>query len=228
MKHRAVSSPGLKLRPKSPVFKAEAFLLSAGIAHTRVKYRAGAKIFAQGEACHEVMCIKSGSVKLSVRSKIGREAVVATLGPGDFFGEGCLAGQPRRIGTATAMLVSVILAIPKVAMRRVLHKQHAMSDTFITHMLARHVRIEQDLIDHLFNSNEKRLARVLLLLARYGRQKAPVRAVPKLSPELLATMIGSTRGRVTFFLRKFKRLGFIEDSAGLKVNSSLLTVVLHD
>jgi CRP/FNR family transcriptional regulator, cyclic AMP receptor protein len=169
-------------------------------------------------------------VKLSVLSKTGREAVVAMLGPGEFFGEGCLAGQPLRMGTATALTPSVILLIDKGKMVQLLHQQHAMSDRFISHMLARNTRIEEDLIDQLFNSSEKRLARTLLLLARYGKQDKPVRLVPKISQETLAEMIGTTRSRVNFFLNKFKRLGFIDYNGEnpLKVNSSLLSVVLHD
>jgi CRP-like cAMP-binding protein len=176
------------------------------------------------------MYIQTGGVKLSVLSKTGREAVVAMLGPGEFFGEGCLAGQALRMGTATAITPSVILLIDKGKMEQLLHKQHAMSDRFISHMLARNIRIEEDLIDQLFNSSEKRLARTLLLLARYGKQDKPVRVVPKISQETLAEMIGTTRSRVNFFLNKFKRLGFIDYNGEnpLTINSSLLSVVLHD
>jgi CRP-like cAMP-binding protein len=176
------------------------------------------------------MYIQTGGVKLSVLSKTGREAVVAMLGPGEFFGEGCLAGQPLRMGTATAITPSVILLIDKGKMVQLLHKQHAMSDRFISHMLARNTRIEEDLIDQLFNSSEKRLARTLLLLARFGKRDKPVRLVPKISQETLAEMIGTTRSRVNFFLNKFKRLGFIDYNGEnpLKINSSLLSVVLHD
>jgi len=150
------------------------------------------------------------------------------LGPGDFFGEGCLAGQPFRMGRATAITPSVILLVDKERMVQLLHKQHAMSDRFIAHMLARNIRIEEDLVDQLFNSSEKRLARTLLLLARYGKQDTPVRAVPKISQETLAEMVGTTRSRVNFFMKKFQRLGFIDYKDGLTVNNSLLTVVLHD
>ena len=177
-----------------------------------------------------MLYIQSGGVKLSVLSKSGREAVVAMLGPGDFFGEGCLAGQPLRMGSATAITPSVILLIDKKRMVGLLRRQHAMSDRFISHMLSRNIRIEEDLIDQLFNSSEKRLARALLLLARYGRQDKPIRAVPQISQDTLAEMIGTTRSRVNFFLNKFKKLGFIEYSGELplKINSSLLSVVLHD
>ena len=176
------------------------------------------------------MYIQTGGVKLSVLSKTGREAVVGMLGPGEFFGEGCLAGQPVRMGSATAITPSVILLVSKEKMVRLLHKQHEMSDRFIAHMLARNIRIEEDLIDQLFNSSEKRLARTLLLLARYGKHYGPARLVPKISQETLAKMVGTTRSRVNFFLNKFKKLGFIEYNGEipLKINSSLLSVVLHD
>jgi CRP/FNR family transcriptional regulator, cyclic AMP receptor protein len=214
----------------APVFNVQAFLDSAGVEKSAVRYERGDAIFTQGDACEHVMYIKVGGVKLSVLSKTGREAVVAMLGPGDFFGEGCLAGQPFRMGSATAVTPSTILLVDKEKMVGLLHKQHAMSDRFISHMLSRNIRIEEDLIDQLFNSSEKRLARTLLLLARYGKQDRPARAVPQISQETLAEMIGTTRSRVNFFLNKFKKLGFIEydDDLPLKVNSSLLSVVLHD
>ena len=211
-------------------FDAQAFLDSAGVLRTIVRYVPGDVIFRQGDACTHVMYIQSGNVKLSVLSKAGREAVVAMLGPGDFFGEGCLAGQRVRMGSATATAASAILQVRRERMARLLHKQHAMSDRFISHMLARNIRIEEDLIDQLFNSSEKRLARTLLLLARYGKHETPSRAVPKISQETLAEMIGTTRSRVNFFLNKFKKLGFIEYSGDLPltINHSLLSVVLHD
>ena len=211
-------------------FDAQAFLDSAGVSRTVVRFLPGDVIFRQGDACTHVMYIQSGNVKLSVLSKAGREAVVAMLGPGDFFGEGCLAGQRVRMGSATATAASAILQVRRERMARLLHKQHAMSDRFISHMLARNIRIEEDLIDQLFNSSEKRLARTLLLLARYGKHETPSRAVPKISQETLAEMIGTTRSRVNFFLNKFKRLGFIEYSGDLPltINHSLLSVVLHD
>ncbi|HEY3162322.1 MAG TPA: Crp/Fnr family transcriptional regulator [Vicinamibacterales bacterium] len=215
---------------RTPVFNAQAFLDSAGIAKTIAEYGREETIFTQGDVCKHVMYIQTGGVKLSVLSENGREAVVAMLGPGDFFGEGCLAGQPIRIGSATAITPSVILLIDKAKMVRLLHKQHAMSDRFISHMLSRNIRIEEDLIDQLFNSSEKRLARALLLLARYGKLDKPVRVVPRVSQATLAEMVGTTRSRVNFFLNKFKRLGFIEYESDLplKINSSLLSVVLHD
>ena len=193
-------------------------------------YERGVAIFTQGDVCEDVLYIQTGGVKLTVLSKTGREAVVAMLGPGDFFGEGCLAGQPLRMGSAAAVVPSVILLVAKASMVRLLHKQHAMSDRFIAHMLSRNIRIEEDLIDQLFNSSEKRLARTLLLLARYGKQDTPARMVPTISQVNLAEMIGTTRSRVNFFLNKFKRLGFIEYTAEhpMKINASLLSVILHD
>jgi CRP-like cAMP-binding protein len=214
----------------TPAFNAQTFLESAGVAKKIVEYARDETIFTQGDPCSHVMYIQEGGVKLSVLSKTGREAVVAMLGPGDFFGEGCLAGQPYRMGSAIAITPSVILLVAKDRMVKLLHKQHAMSDRFISHMLARNIRIEEDLVDQLFNSSEKRLARTLLLLARYGKQDKPTRVVPKISQETLAEMIGTTRSRVNFFLNKFKRLGFIEYDGDLpfKINNSLLSVVLHD
>ena len=217
-------------RARAPVFNAQAFLDSTGVPKSVAEYGRGETVFTQGDLCEHVFYIQGGGVKLSVLSKNGREAVVAMLGPGDFFGEGCLAGQPVRMGSATAITPSSIMLVAKQKMVRLLHKQHAMSDRFISHMLSRNIRIEEDLIDQLFNSSEKRLARTLLLLARYGKQDKPARAVPKVSQETLAKMIGTTRSRVNFFLNKFKRLGFIEYNGDvpLKINNSLLSVVLHD
>ena len=158
----------------------------------------------------------------------GKEAVVAVLGPGDFFGEGALAGQPMRLATATAMTASRILLVPKRHMIRLLHQQHALSDRFIAHMLARNTRVEEDLVDQLFNASEKRLARTLLLLARDGKPDGPRRVLPKISQEVLAEMVGTTRSRVNFFMNKFRKLGFIEYNGGPKVHHALLSVVLHD
>ncbi len=217
----------MKSKPK-PVFDAQGFLDSSGVARRIVEYRKAEPIFSQGEACDSVLYIQKGTVKLSVLSTAGREAVIAMLGVGDFFGEGCLAGQPIRMGSATAVTDSTILRVDKDRMVRLLHKQRAFSDRFISHMLARNIRIEEDLIDQLFNSSEKRLARTLLLLARYGKPDKAARAVTAISQETLAEMIGTTRSRVNFFMKKFQRLGFIDYKDGLKVNSSLLTVVLHD
>jgi CRP-like cAMP-binding protein len=213
---------------KQKAFDAQAFLDSAGISKKIVEYRRGDVIFTQGNPCEHVLYIQKGNVKLSVISKAGREAVVAMLGAGEFFGEGCLAGQPVRMGTAAATTDSTILLVDKDQMVQLLHRQHALSDRFIAHMLARNIRIEEDLVDQLFNSSEKRLARTLLLLARYGKHDKPVRAIPPISQETLAEMVGTTRSRVNFFMKKFQRLGFIDYKDGLKVNNSLLTVVLHD
>jgi CRP-like cAMP-binding protein len=211
-------------------FDAQAFLDSVAVPGSVLQYARQATVFRQGDVSDEVMYIQSGGIKLSVLSKTGKEAVVAMLGPGDFFGEGCLAGQKFRMGTATAMTPSAVLLLSKEKMVKLLHRQPTMSDRFIAHMLARNIRIEEDLIDQLFNSSEKRLARTLLLLARYGRQDKPIRTVPKISQETLAEMIGTTRSRVNFFLNKFKKLGFIEYDGDLpiKINNSLLSVVLHD
>jgi CRP/FNR family transcriptional regulator, cyclic AMP receptor protein len=214
---------------KNPrTFDAEAFLTSPGVARRVATYAAAANIFAQGELANTVLYIQHGRVKLSVVSQTGREAVVGVLGPGDFFGEGALAGQPVRLATATAMTASRILVVPKRQMIRLLHHQHALSDRFIAHMLARNTRLEEDLVDQLFNASEKRLARTLLLLARYGKPDGPRHLLPKISQEVLAEMVGTTRSRVNFFMNKFRKLGFIEYNGGLKVHRALLSVVLHD
>ena len=211
-------------------FDAQRFLASAGVAKRIHAYARSEVIFSQGEPSESVMYILDGGVKLSVLSRAGKEAVVAMLGPGDFFGEGCLAGQTVRMGSATAMTPTTVLVIAKRQLTKVLHEQHALSDRFIAHLLARNVRIEQDLVDQLFNSSEKRLARTLLLLARYGKQVKPQQVVAKISQETLAGIIGTTRSRVNFFLNKFKKLGFIEYDGDkpLKINTSLLGVILHD
>jgi CRP-like cAMP-binding protein len=215
---------------KASAFSVPEFLESAGITTKVIPYRRGEPVFTQGDAGEHVWFIQSGGIKLSVVSKTGKEAVVAMLGPGDFFGEGCLAGQEVRMGSATAVTPSAILRIDKGHMARLLHQQHAMSDRFIAHILTRNIRIEEDLIDQLFNSSEKRLARTLLLLARYGKQAKPTRLVPQISQETLAEMVGTTRSRVNFFLNKFRKLGFIEYEGELpiRINNSLLSVVLHD
>src|SRR5688500_17305254 len=216
--------------PIPPAFDAEAFLESGALPKTVVQFARGAAVFTQGDVSKHVFYIQSGGVKLSVLSKTGREAVVAMLGQGDFFGEGCLAGQKVRMGSATAITPSATLLVAREQMARLLHKQHGMSDRFISHMLARNIRIEEDLIDQLFNSSEKRLARTLLLLARYGKQAKPTRVVPQISQETLAEMVGTTRSRVNFFLNKFRKLGFIEyeGERPIRINNSLLRVVLHD
>jgi CRP/FNR family transcriptional regulator, cyclic AMP receptor protein len=213
---------------KNPAFNAQAFLDSAGLARTVVEYRTSEKIYTQGESIKDVLYIQKGGIKLSVINEVGKEAVVAMLGPGDFFGEGGLAGQLVRVGTATAIAPTTLLVIEKKEMIRVLHAEHAFSDRFVSYMLSRNIRIEQDLIDQLFNSSEKRLARTLLLLARYGKQDKPQKVVAKISQETLAEMIGTTRSRVNFFMNKFKKLGFIKYNGGLHIDASLLSVVLHD
>jgi CRP/FNR family cyclic AMP-dependent transcriptional regulator len=210
-------------------FDAQTFLDSAGVAKRIVDYRRSQKIYSQGDPAKGVKYIQEGSVKLSVVNEVGKEAVVAILGPGDFFGEGCLAGQPVCMATATAVTPTSILFIEKSEMIRVLHAEHAFSDRFISHMLTRNIRIEEDLIDQLFNSSEKRLARTLLLLARYGKESQPQKLLPKVSQEMLSEMIGTTRSRVNFFMNKFRKLGFIQyNNGGLQVHSSLLSVVLHE
>ncbi len=226
MRSRGRPEPVAKATGENP----QQVLLGAGVAKTVVQYGRDETIFRQGDPCEHVMYIQSGGVKLSVLSKIAREAIVAVLGPGDFFGEGCLAAQPRRTGSATAITPSAILAIRKDTMLRLLRNRHAMSDQFISHLLVRHMRIQEDLVDQLFDSSEKRLARMLLRLARYGTRDKPMRVLPKLSEATLAKRIGTTRSRVIFFLNKFKTLGFIEYNGGipLKINSSLLNIVLHD
>jgi len=212
---------------KRPGFDAEAYLESTGPARRVVKYRKGRIVFSQGDAANDVRYLQKGAVKVSVVSRLGKEAVVAMLSPGDFFGEGALAGQSVRIETARALAASSVLVIDTGAMSRLLREEPGFADRFISHMLTRNIRIEADLVDQLFNSSEKRLARTLLLLARYG-QAHPQRTLPKISQETLAEMIGATRSRVNFFMNKFRKLGLIEYNGGLKINSSLLTVVLHD
>ena len=199
-----------------------------GVPLQRVAYEPAATIFAQGDPATSVMYVDSGAVRLSVVSHAGKEAVVAVLDDGHFFGEGCLASQPRRIATATAMAPCTIISVDKPDMVRQLHARPAFADRFMTHMLTRNIRIEEDLIDQLFNSSEKRLARTLLLLARYGEPEASHRMLPRVSQETLAEMIGTTRSRVNFFMNKFRKLGFIEYNGGLKINNSLLSVVLRD
>lgn len=214
--------------PDKTPFDVQAFLDSAGVSKKVVELRKKATVFAQGDPAKTVMYIQQGNVKLSVVNGIGKEAVVAVLGPGDFFGEGCLAGQPMRMGTATAITPAILLVIDKVEMNRVLHDEHEFSDRFISHMLGRNIRIEADLVDQLFNSTEKRLARALLLLARYGKEDQPQKVLPNVSQETLAEMIGTTRPRVNLFMNKFKKMGFIKYNGGLHISRSLLSVVLHE
>jgi CRP/FNR family cyclic AMP-dependent transcriptional regulator len=225
---RSGSTKSNKKLKQKLAFDAQAFLDSAGLARKIIKFRRSEKIYSQGDAVKGVKYIQMGSVKLTVVNEVGKEAVVAILGPGDFFGEGCLAGQPVCMATATAIVPTSILFIEKNEMMRVLRAEHAFSDRFISHMLSRNIRIEEDLVDQLFNSSEKRLARTLLLLARYGKEDQPHGVLPKMSQETLAEMVGTTRSRVNFFMNKFRKLGFIKYNGGLQINTSLLSVVLHE
>ncbi len=217
----------LKARKKAS-FDAQVFLDSVGVARKIVEFPKKATIYAQGDPARTVMYIREGGVSLSVVNGAGKEAVVAVLKAGDFFGEGCLAAQPIRIGAATSVAPTSVLVIEKDEMIRVLHTEHEFSDRFISYMLTRNIRIEADLVNQLFNSTEKRLARALLLLARYGKDNQPQRVLPKISQEMLADTIGTTRSRVNLFMNKFKKMGFIKYNGGLQINSSLLSVVLHD
>ena len=210
------------------MFDVKFFLDSAGLGRRVSKFGGKETVFAQGDPATEVMYIQEGGVKLSVVNETGREAVVAILGPGDFFGEGCLAGQTICMATATTVAPTTVMVIEKDEMIRALHAEHEFSDRFIAYMLARNIRVEEDLVDQLFNSSEKRLARTLLLLARYGKQGHPQQVLPKVSQEMLAEMIGTTRSRVNFFMNKFRKLGFIQYNGEIHVNNSLLSVVLHE
>src|SRR5579859_152492 len=216
-----------KLKQKL-AFDAHAFLDSAGIERKIKNFKKAEALYSQGDDAKSVLYLQEGGVKLTVVNEVGKEAVVAILGPGDFFGEGCLAGQSVRMGTATAVTPSTVLVIEKSEMLKVLHEQHDLSDRFIKFMLTRNIRIEEDLVDQLFNSSEKRLARTLLLLARYGKEDQPHGVLPKMSQETLAEMVGTTRSRVNFFMNKFRKLGFIKYNGGLQINTSLLSVVLHE
>jgi CRP/FNR family transcriptional regulator, cyclic AMP receptor protein len=218
----------LKPARRVPAFNAQAFLDTAGVARKVVDYRRSESIYSQGDAANTVMYIQKGGVKLSVVNGSGKEAVVAMFGPGAFFGEGCMAGQTLRMGTTTAITPTTLLVIQKKELLRVLHAEHELSDHFIAYLLEHTIRVEEDLIDQLFNSSEKRLARTLLLLARYGEQERPDGLLPRVSQETLASMVGTTRSRVNFFMNKFRKLGFIEYNGKIRVNKSLLTVVLHE
>jgi CRP/FNR family transcriptional regulator, cyclic AMP receptor protein len=213
---------------KKQAFDAQSFLDSVGVGRNVHKFRAKETVFAQGDPAKQVMYIQEGGVKLTVVNETGKEAVVAILGPGDFFGEGCLAGQFICMATATTIAPTTVLVIEKDEMIRVLHEEREFSERFIAYMLARNIRVEEDLIDQLFNSSEKRLARTLLRLARYDSQDHPENVLPKVSQETLAEMIGTTRSRVNFFMNKFRKLGFIQYNGEIHVNNSLLSVVLHD
>ncbi|MGB2670068.1 MAG: Crp/Fnr family transcriptional regulator [Candidatus Acidiferrum sp.] len=217
-----------KKNGKNGSFDPQVFLDTAGVSRKIAEYPRNESIYTQGDAAESVMYVQQGGVKLSVVNGSGKEAVVAMFGPTDFFGEGCMAGQTVRMGTATAITPTTILIIDKNELLRVLHTEQELSDHFIRYMLAHNIRVEEDLVDQLFNSSEKRLARTLLLLARYGKQDQPIRVLPKVSQETLASMVGTTRSRVNFFMNKFRKLGFIEYNGKITVNKSLLTVVLHE
>jgi len=211
-----------------PPFDLKVFLANARCGRTGAEYRTNSRIFVQGDTADAVFYINEGKVKLTVLSKQGKEAVIAILGAGDFFGEGCLAGQPVRMGTAVSMSLCSITKLEKAEVIRALHEEPSFSEVFVAHLLSRNVRIEEDLVYQLFNSSEKRLARVLLLLANFGKEGTPQTVIPKISQETLAEIVGTTRPRVSFFMNRFRKLGFIDYNGGLKIHSSLLNIVLHD
>jgi CRP/FNR family cyclic AMP-dependent transcriptional regulator len=209
-------------------FDPDKFLATMGEGRKIVSFGKKQTIYAQGDEADAVFYIQTGKVKLTVVSDSGKEATIAILNSGEFFGEGCLAGQPLRMGSASAITDCAVLRIDKKAIIGALHREHAFSDVFVAYLLARNIRYEEDLVDQLFNSSEKRLARILLLLARFGKEGTPETVVPKISQETLAEMVGTTRSRVNFFMNKFRKLGFIHYNGGLQVHNSLLNVVLHD
>jgi CRP/FNR family transcriptional regulator, cyclic AMP receptor protein len=211
-----------------PAFDLKNFLTKAHGKRKREDFDENTSIFCQGEPADAIFYIHKGKVKLTVLSRHGKEAVVAILGVGDFFGEGCLAGQPIRMGTAVSLTGSSIMKLAKADVIRALHEESSFSEVFVAHLLSRNIRIEEDLVDQLFNSSEKRLARVLLLLANFGKEGTPQTVIPKMSQETLAGIVGTTRSRVSFFMNRFRKLGFIEYNGGLTIHSSLLNVVLHD
>ena len=219
-----MESVQLRARP----FDAKAFLAAVGDGRTVTSYKKNSVVFAQGDIADSVFYIQRGKVKLAILSPRGKEAVIAMMSPGFFFGEGCIAGQPFRMATASAMTDCSIVQVEKRVMSRVLHDEPDFSEMFIAHLLTRNIRIEEDLIDQLFNSSEKRLARILLLLANFGKDGRQEEVIPHISQEILAEMIGTTRSRVSFFLTKFRKLGFIEYKDGMHVHTSLLSVILHD
>ena len=218
-----------RAQKQTRVFDPRGFLLNAGVGRTVHSYRPKHSVFSQGERADAVFYIQQGSVRLSVLSKQGKEATIALLGPGDFLGEGCLASdQPIRLATATAITDCSILKIEKKRMLRTLHEEHDLSDLFVAYVVERHNRTQADLVDQLFNSSEKRLARALLILSRFGKETVAETVHPNVSQETLAEMVGTTRSRVNFFMNKFRKLGFIKYNGGLQVHSSLLSVVLHE
>jgi len=209
-------------------FDVKRFFANIGEGRKIVRVRRKQKVYVQGDPCDAVFYIQTGKIKLSVVSRVGKEATLGILNATDFFGEGCLAGQPLRMGAATAMTDCVLMCVGNQAMRQALHREHKLSDMFVAYLLGRNIRYEEDLIDQLFNSSEKRLARILLLLARFGKEGRPENVIPKISQETLAEMVGTTRSRVSFFMNRFRRLGFIKYDRELEIHSSLLNVVLHD
>jgi CRP/FNR family transcriptional regulator, cyclic AMP receptor protein len=209
-------------------FEVVKYLESPGVRRKVTNYAKGRRIFSQGDRCETVLYLQAGVVKIAVTSPTGKEAIIALLQPGDFFGEGCIAGQPSRVATATAMESVAVLEIESQEMIRIIHEEPTFSDRFVAHMLKRNVRVEEDLVDQLFNSSEKRLARTLLLIARYGNEEKSEKIAAKVSQETLAEMVGTTRSRVSYFMNKFRKLGFIKYNGGLHVNDSLLRVILHD
>jgi CRP/FNR family transcriptional regulator, cyclic AMP receptor protein len=215
-------------RERTPIFDPTAFLAKADDGRTICKFSKDQLIFSQGEPADAVFYIRQGKVKISVVSEHGKEAIIAILGVGDFCGEGCLAGQPQRISTVATMTESVIMRLEKAAILRAIHAEPAFAEMFISHLLARNIRVEEDLVDQLFNSSEKRLARVLLLLANFGKEGRPEPVVANISQTALAEMVGATRSRVSSFMNKFRQLGFIDYNGSLEVHSSLLNVILHD
>jgi CRP/FNR family transcriptional regulator, cyclic AMP receptor protein len=217
-----------KKSPAKQSFNVGQYLSTSGVKKKVATYRKGEAIFSQGGKCGSVFYLQTGAVKIAITSSSGKEAVIALLRPGDFFGEGCIAGQPLRVSTAIATELTTALVIEKAAMIRVIHEEREFSDRFVAHMLKRNVRIEEDLADQLFNSSEKRLARALLLVARYGNNQKPLEIVAPISQETLAEMVGTTRSRVSFFMNKFRKLGFIKYNGGIQVHDSLLRVILHD
>jgi CRP/FNR family cyclic AMP-dependent transcriptional regulator len=220
--------------PRTPfkrirLFDPSAFLSQAGLGRTIVALKKGQTVYSQGDPAEAVFHIQGGKLKLSVISSGGKEATIALLGQGDFVGEECIASaQPIRLTTATAITESAVLKIDKNEMVRALHEHHALSDIFVTYLLSRNIRVQEDLVDQLFNSSEKRLARALLLLAQFGKEGAPETVIPKISQEALAEMVGTTRSRINFFMNRFRKLGFIEYNGTLTVHPSLLAVILHD
>ena len=216
-------------KKRRPTFDPKSFLAEVGEGRTVSQYRKDQIVFSQGDPADAVFYIQKGKVKVTVVSDQGKEAVVAILGAGEFCGEGCLAGQPRRIATVRAMTECTIMRLQKTSIVRVLHDEPAFSEMFMSHLLARTIRVEEDLVDQLFNSSEKRLARLLLLLANFGKEGRPEPLIARISQETLAEMIGTTRSRVSFFMNKFRRMGFLDyNGEGLEVHSSLLNVILHD